>query len=429
MPKATLPRVHPALETFTVFLRLGLTSFGGPTAHVGIFRREIVLRRRWMREEEFADTAALCQFLPGPTSSQLGFAIGLRRAGPSGGLAAWLGFTAPSALALGIAGVALAGAGAIAGAGWLAGLRAFAVAVVANALIGMVRTLAPTRMHVALVAVLLAALLAAGAASLPAWMAAAAQPLAIGVGAACGAFALGARAPAQEPAAADPDDTEARARAFHVPRALSVLAAMGFLGSVALAMLAVGAPPILQAAAACTRAGALVFGGGHVVLPLVQEPFAANGWLPAGTVLSAYALAQAVPGPLFTMVAYLGAAMQVQAGPIAAAAGAALLVAAIFLPGLLAVIAVLPAWHRLRAVPGMRAALAGANCAVIAVLGAALVRDVAPAGIRDAGSACIAGACMVLLAAPLGLRGGSGAGIPVLAIAAAAAAAGALILG
>ena len=421
--------MHPALETFTVFLRLGLTSFGGPTAHVGIFRHEIVVRRRWMREEEFADTVALCQFLPGPTSSQLGFAIGLRRAGPAGGPAAWLGFTLPSALALGIAGGALAGTGAIVGAGWLAGLRAFAVAVVANALIGMVRTLAPTRMHVALAAALLVALLAAGVASLPAWMAAAAQPLAIGVGAACGAFALGSRTPVHVPAAGDPDDTDARARAFHLPRALSALAALGFLGALALTMLAVGAPPILQAAAACTRAGALVFGGGHVVLPLVQEPFVANEWMPADTVLSGYALAQAVPGPLFTMVAYLGAAMQAQAGPIAAAAGAALLLMAIFLPGLLAVVAVLPAWHRLQAVPGMRAALAGANCAVIAVLGAALVQDVAPAGIKDAGSACIGGACMALLAAPLGMRGGRGAGIPVIAIAAAAAAAGALILG
>jgi chromate transporter len=351
--------MRPAAETFLAFLRLGLTSFGGPVAHVGYFRREFVERRRWMDDAEFADTVALCQFLPGPTSSQVGFSIGLRRAGLAGGLAAWAGFTAPSAVALGIAGCLLAGA---ADPRWLRALEGVAILAVAHALVGMARSLAPTAGRAALAVAMAFAVFAAERADAP-WRASV-QPAAIAAGAIIGAVAFRAAAgmaPAGRGCAPSP-----------VPRAASALAAVLLAGALALTALAGTAPPLVQAAAACVRAGALVFGGGHVVLPLLQEPFAAGGWLGGDQVVAGYALAQAVPGPLFTMASYLGAAMGSAGGPLAAAQGAAVLTAAIFLPGLLLVLAALPAWHRLRAIPGARAALAGAGCAVIGMLAAAL---------------------------------------------------------
>jgi chromate transporter len=351
--------MRPAAETFLAFLRLGLTSFGGPVAHVGRFRREFVERRRWMDDAEFADTVALCQFLPGPTSSQVGFAIGLRRAGMAGGLAAWTGFTAPSAVALGITGCMLAGA---AGGWWLRTLEAVAILAVTHALVGMMRSLAPTAGRAALAVAMAFAVFAAERSDAD-WRAFT-QPAAILAGAAIGAIAFRAAAaavPARRGHAPSP-----------VPRAASALAAVLFAGALALTAFAGMAPPLAQAGAACVRAGAMVFGGGHVVLPLLQEPFVAGGWLGGDQVVAGYALAQAVPGPLFTMASYLGAAMQSADGPLAAAQGAAFLTAAIFLPGLLIVLAALPAWDRLRAVAGARAALTGANCAVIGILAAAL---------------------------------------------------------
>jgi chromate transporter len=296
--------VRAVRETFAAFLRLGLTSFGGPVAHLGYFHREFVERRRWMGAAEFADTVALCQFLPGPTSSQVGFAIGLRRAGIAGGLAAWTAFTLPSAVAMAAAGWMLASAPDVQDQGWLAGLRSFGAAVVAHAVLGMVRTLAPTVGRVALAA------------------------------------AVG----------------------------LVVLASIPWSG-----------PSIAAAAARCVQAGALVFGGGHVVLPLLEQPFAAAGWADRETVMSGYALVQAMPGPLFSLASYLGAAMAAPAGVASAFAGALILTLSIFLPGLLLVVAALPAWSSLRAAPHLRGALAGANCAVIGLLAAALAQDVVPA--------------------------------------------------
>ena len=370
-------------ETFAAFLRLGLTSFGGPIAHLGYFHREFVGRRRWMGAAEFADTVALCQFLPGPTSSQVGFAIGLRRAGIAGGLAAWTAFTLPSAIAMGIAGWMLASAADVHGAWWMAVLRAVAAAVVAHAIVAMVRTLAPTSGRRMLAASVMLALVAAGHAELPDWATAFLQPAAIAVGAAVGmaAFVL--------PAASTPvatDDTAERMRAFHLTPGAPVAALVAAIVILGAATVAAPGPPILAASAACARAGSMVFGGGHVVLPLLEEPFTSSGWLDRDAVLSGYALAQSVPGPLFTMVSYLGAAMGASGGAATAAAGAALLVASVFLPGLLLVIATLPAWHRLRSATGLRAALVGANCAVIGLLAATLVNDVLPgAAASDAG--------------------------------------------
>ena len=370
-------------ETFAAFLRLGLTSFGGPIAHLGYFHREFVGRRRWMGAAEFADTVALCQFLPGPTSSQVGFAIGLRRAGIAGGLAAWTAFTLPSAIAMGIAGWMLASAADVHGAWWMAVLRAVAAAVVAHAIVAMVRTLAPTSGRRMLAASVTLALVAAGHAELPDWATAFLQPAAIAVGAAVGmaAFVL--------PAASTPvatDDTAERMRAFHLTPGAPVAALVAAIVILGAATVAAPGPPILAASAACARAGSMVFGGGHVVLPLLEEPFTSSGWLDRDAVLSGYALAQSVPGPLFTMVSYLGAAMGASGGAATAAAGAALLVASVFLPGLLLVIATLAAWHRLRSATGLRAALVGANCAVIGLLAATLVNDVLPgAAASDAG--------------------------------------------
>jgi chromate transporter len=408
--------VHPAIEQFTVFLRLGMTSFGGPVAHVANFHHEIVRRRGWMDGPEFADTVALCQFLPGPTSSQTCFAVGMRRAGLVGGVAAWAGFIAPSAVAMGIAGWWLADGAAVAVAGWLAGLRAFAVAIVLQAVVQMSRTLAPTRRHLALAAGAMLALLASSRLGLPGWLAAAVQPAALAAGALIGAraFRHGAGGSGGR------DDAPERSARFHLPRSLSALATLAFVGLLGLTLLSEGAPRMLQAVAVAYRIGALVFGGGHVVLPLAEQPFVQNGWMTQEAVLSGYALVQAMPGPLFTLASYMGAAMQVGTSPPAAAACAALLVTAICLPGLLLVLAALPMWHRMRDAPGMGAAMQGVGCAVLGMLAAALIANVMPAGVTGPGSGVIAAVCAAALFTGR---------VPVPLLAVLAAAAGHLLLG
>ena len=363
-------------ETFAAFLRLGLASFGGPIAHLAYFHREFVGRRRWMDAAEFADTVALCQFLPGPTSSQVGFAIGLRRAGIAGGLAAWTAFTLPSAVIMATAGWMLAAAPDVQDQGWLAGLRSFGAAVVAHAVLGMVRTLAPTAGRLALAAAVAGALLAAER-----WMgaggaAALLQPGAIALGALVGVAAL-ERAAA--PAGGSTDGTPVPARPPALPRRTAALALAAAVGLVVLASIPWNGPAIAAAAARCVQAGALVFGGGHVVLPLLEQPFTSAGWMDRETVMSGYALVQAMPGPLFTLASYLGAEMAAPHGAPAAFAGALLLTLSVFLPGILLVVAAVPAWTRLRTVPRLRGALAGANCAVIGLLAAALAQDVVPA--------------------------------------------------
>lgn len=349
-------RASPA-EVFRVFLKLGLTSFGGPIAHLGYFRDELVKRRRWIDEAGYADLVALCQFLPGPASSQVGFALGvLRGHGLLGGLAAWCGFTLPSAALL--CAFAL-GAAALTGPvaeGVLHGLKLVAVAVVAQAVWGMARTLTPDRERAAI--------------------ALAAVALAVFVGGSLGqigAIVLGAAAGLRFCRHGGP--APAGRLRFPVSRqggvvALALFAAI-FLAAPALAT-ATGAQG-LALFDAFYRSGTLVFGGGHVVLPLLQAEVVPPGWVSNEAFLEGYGLAQAVPGPLFTFAAWLGAVM---GPPPNGLAGAAIALVAIFLPGLLLAYGTLPFWDALRLRPGAQSAMRGANAAVVGILGAALYSPV-----------------------------------------------------
>lgn len=341
-----------ALEVLAAFTRLGVSAFGGPIAHLGYFREEFVARRRWLDEAAYADLVGLCQFLPGPASSQVGFALGLMRAGPLGALAAWVGFTLPSAILMTAFAFGAAFLAGPLGHGLVHGLKLVAVAVVAQAVLGMARTLTPDarRAGIAVAAVVIFFL----------------APVAIGQLAAIlfGAFAGGVLCIAG--LAAVP-----AAPGFPVSRSAG-LAALGLY----LGLLICG--PVLVAALhsegvahfnALYRSGALVFGGGHVVLPLLKTAVVDPGWIGQDRFLAGYGAAQAMPGPLFTFGAYLGAIMP---GQPTGAAGAVLGLAAIFLPGLLALIAALPFWNELRSWPRVQAALRGANAAVVGLLAAAL---------------------------------------------------------
>lgn len=338
-------------EVFRAFFALGLTSFGGPVAHLGYFRETFVIRRHWLSEADYADLVALCQFLPGPASSQVGFALGVMRAGGlAGGLAAFIAFTLPSALALLICGLGMGALDGPALGGVIHGLKLVAVAVVAQALWGMARTLAPdsTRAGIALAGLALTTL---GVGILG-------QTLSIVVGAAAG-LAL-CRGVAATPVGH-----------IHVPisrrtGAIVLGAAAGLL--VLLPVLESAGGQLLSFFEAFYRSGALVFGGGHVVLPLLQAAVVQPGWVSAGDFLAGYGLAQAVPGPLFTFAAYLGAVAQM---PPNGVAGALLATLAIFLPGLLLVYGALPFWDALRKRPLAQAAMRGAGAAVVGVLAAA----------------------------------------------------------
>lgn len=371
------PEHAGAREVFRVFLRLGVTSFGGPIAHIGYFREEFVARRRWISDTQYAELVALCQFLPGPASSQVGFALGLRRAGPMGALAAWVAFTMPSALVLVLAGLGLVSLGGVVGDGVLMGLKAVAVAVVAHAVWGMARTLIPDvpRMLIAVTAAGLALALPGVLGQLGA--------LAVGLGA--GLLWRG-----------EEDGREAA----HVDAGISRRTGLAALGAYVVLLLAL---PVLTAltqdkwvslADAFYRAGALVFGGGHVVLPLLQgEPVIAAS-ISQEQFLAGYSAAQAIPGPLFTLAAPLGFAME-PAG--AAPAAAALALVAIFLPGLLLVVAALPYWELVRTHPVARSAMAGANAAVVGILLAAWWTPIITTGITGLPSLVIALGCVLLL--------------------------------
>jgi chromate transporter len=337
---------------FLIFLRLGLTSFGGPIAHLGYFRDEFVTRRRWLGERAYADLVALCQFLPGPASSQVGMAIGLARHGYRGALAAWAGFTLPSALAMILFALGLARHGDLLPAGALHGLKIVAVAVVAQAVWGMARSLCPDAPRVTLMALAACVVLALPGAG--------AQ---VGVIAAAGLVGLVLLRP--EPVAA------------HEPLPLTLRRRAGVFWLALFFALLVGLPilarlwpaPALTVTDAFFRAGALVFGGGHVVLPLLQAAVVPAGWVDGQSFLAGYGAAQAVPGPLFTFAAFLGAAMH---GSPSGWLGGLLCLAAIFAPSFLLVAGALPFWEALRRNARMRAALAGINAAVVGVLLAAL---------------------------------------------------------
>jgi chromate transporter len=374
------PKASHARAVFLAFLRQGLTAFGGPVAHLGYFRREFVERRRWLSEGAFADLLALAQFLPGPASSQLAMAIGLRRAGGLGLIAAWLGFTLPAATAM-IALAYLAPAlNAAWGGGWRHGLKIAAAAIVAQALTAMARTLArgPIRAGMAIGA----------AAGLLLTHGPMAQMSALLAGAAFG-WALLRDTPGPE----TPDLADPHPPAFGPP--LAALALFAVLLAALPFAAAASNNPTLGLASVFYRTGALVFGGGHVVLPLLQSEIVGRGWLDRDTFLAGYGAVQALPGPLFSFAGFVGAAQNVAGGGWISGLVA---VTAIFLPSLLLVAGVLPFWDRLKLQPEARGALAGVNAVVVGLLAAALWDPVLMSAIQRPDDWALVAAAFVFLA-------------------------------
>lgn len=339
-------------EVLRAFLKLGLTSFGGPIAHLAYYREEFVARRKWIDENGYADLVALCQFLPGPASSQVAFALGLLRGGSVGALAAWTAFTLPSAVALVLFAFGASFFEGPIGGGLLHGLKVVAVAVVAQAVWGMVPTLCPDRRRasIALLAVLIV-LFAAGSVG---------QVAAIVVGGLAG-LQLCRGAPA---------NAVGRLTFPVSRRAGAVMLALFFALLILLPVTRAGFPAQgLAIFDSFYRAGALVFGGGHVVLPLLEAEVVRPGWVSQDAFLAGYGAAQAVPGPLFTFGAYLGAVAGPEPNGIA---GAIICLIGVFLPGLLLVVGTLPFWDAFRTRPMAQAAMRGTNAAVVGILGAAL---------------------------------------------------------
>jgi len=368
------PTDRPASSwsVFLIFLRLGLTSFGGPVAHLGYFRDEFVTRRRWLSERSYGDLVALCQFLPGPASSQVGIALGLSRAGYGGALAAWLGFTLPSAVVLILFALGIAQHSTALPPGALHGLKVVAVAVVAQAVWGMARNLCSdaARITVMLIAACVALL------QTSAW----GQVAVISAAALAGLLLFKPTPPAAHDAL--PVTLSRRAGAMWLSLFVLVLAGLPILAQLipnqGLAMID-----------AFYRSGSLVFGGGHVVLPLLQAEVVPTGWVSNDVFLAGYGAAQAMPGPLFTFAAFLGASMsQAPSGWL----GGLLCLLAIFAPSFLLVLGALPFWESLRRSPRTQAALAGVNAAVVGLLLAALYQPVWTSAIfsaRDFGLALI----------------------------------------
>lgn len=350
---------------FLIFLRLGLTSFGGPIAHLGYYRDEFVIRRRWLSEQSYADLVALCQFLPGPASSQVGFSVGvLRGNGLMGGIAAWLGFTMPSALILFAFALGAAAFTGPAAEGFIHGLKLVAVAVVAQALWGMARSLTPDRQRVAIALGALMIVVFFGSAL--------GQMAAIALGALAGLWLCRGQSAPLSGHLGFPVTRRSGMSALVLYTAL--LLALPFFTALITAISGqTGGQGSIALFDAFYRAGALVFGGGHVVLPLLQAEMVAPGWVTSESFLAGYGLAQAIPGPLFSFAAYLGAVSQsASAAPTGAAIGAAIALVAIFLPGLLLVYGMLPFWDQFRTRPATQFAMRGANAAVVGILGAAL---------------------------------------------------------
>lgn len=382
-PPRTKPPAPPeppgnVAEVAIAFLKLGVSSFGGPIAHLGYFRREFVERRRWLDEEHFAQLLALCQFLPGPASSQLGFALGLLRAGWPGAIAAFVAFTLPSAFLL----FAFAAINDRLAGPWgqavMHGLKLVAVAVVAHAVITMARTLAPDIPRASMAAVAAGVVLVAGNAWTPLLLVAAAAALGPWlcrhVSASSGdSFAL----------------RYGRRTGLWLLLAFAVLLVLALIPMPPLS-------PLGEVAGAFYRAGALVFGGGHVVLPLLQEAVVTPGWVGSDTFLAGYGAAQAVPGPMFSLAAFLGERLP---GGQGGALGAATSLLAIFLPGLLLVAGALPFWRALSARNGAARMMAGVNAAVVGVLAAALYDPVWVSAVHDLKDIAIAVAAFALLTA------------------------------
>lgn len=364
-------------EVLRVFFKLGLSCFGGPIAHIGYFRNEFVTRRGWLDEQAYADLVGLCQFLPGPASSQVGFSIGLLRAGYLGGLAAWTGFTLPSAALLVLFAYGSRALAGPIGAGLLHGLKLVAVAIVAQAVWGMARTLCPDRARASIALVAALIILFSGSAAM--------QIAAIGFGAVAGLWLCRGAPPAASGQIAVP-----------VSRPVAIAAlALFFLVLLGLPVLRAVAPSQgLALFEAFYRSGALVFGGGHVVLPLLRQAFVTPGWISDNLFLAGYGAAQAVPGPLFTFAAYLGA--MVEPAPHGLA-GAALGLLGIFLPGLLILTGTLPFWDIFRRRVSAQALMRGVNAAVVGLLGAALYNPVWTSSVNRAGDFGVALIGFVLL--------------------------------
>lgn len=378
---------HPgtAGEVFRVFLRLGLTSFGGPVAHLGYFREAFVVRRAWLTERSYADLVALCQFLPGPASSQVGMALGLQRAGFLGMLAAWCTFTLPSAVLMTAFAFAVSALGDVSGAGWVQGLKAAAVAVVAQAVLGMARQLAPDRQRATVAAAgMIAALLLPGSVAQ------------IAIIVATGLIGLAWLRPPAKNASESESEREGPAFALRIPRGIAIgcLAAYGAL--------LVGLPLLVAATGNGAvrlfgifyRTGALVFGGGHVVLPLLQAQTVHTGLVGHDDFLAGYGAAQALPGPLFTFSAFLGALARNRPAGIP---GAALALVGIFLPGALLLVGALPFWQRLRHARLARSALMGVNAGVVGILAAALYSPVFTEGVTSVTALGVAVAAFIAL--------------------------------
>jgi chromate transporter len=372
-------RPSSPFEVLLAFAKLGVTCFGGPIAHIGYFREEFVVRRRWLDEHAYADLVALCQFLPGPASSQVGFSIGLMRGGYLGGVAAWTAFTLPSAILL----ILFAyGANALQGpigTGLLHGLKLVAVAIVAQAVWGMARTLAPDRERasIAVIAALIILLSSSSVAQM-------------------GAIALGGVAGLWLCQASPPAATSKGHLSIPVSRPVGLLALVAFF------LLLFGLPVLMAVDHSQTialfnafyRSGALVFGGGHVVLPLLREATVTPGWVSDDAFLAGYGAAQAVPGPLFTFTAYLGAVMKPMPNGIA---GAMISLIAVFLPGILVLIGALPFWETFRRRARAQAIMRGVNAAVVGLLGAALYNPVWTSAVKAPGDFGLALVGFVLL--------------------------------
>ena len=361
----TTSRLTNLLTIFAVALRLGLTSFGGPIAHIGFFHQEYVVNRRWLSERRFSDLVALCHFLPGPTSSQVGIAVGITRGGLLGGLLAWIAFTAPSAAILIAFGFGVTEFDNLLEGSWLNGLKIAAVAVVAQALWGMSTSLAPdkTRATIAIISAI-AILLSPIAFTIV---------IVILIAGAYGWFRF--HHYVDEPPTED--------NAYTIPKTLGITFAFLFF------LLLIGLPlirvflddiEILNIFDGFFRSGSLVFGGGHVVLPTLESETVANGWLTAEQFIAGYGASQAIPGPLFTFSAYLGTVMNIGPGGIP---GALIALIAIFLPSFLLVIAILPFWNQLSQANNVRAALVAINAAVVGILAAALFDPVWTSSIKE----------------------------------------------
>jgi chromate transporter len=354
------------LEVFLVFLCLGCTNFGGPVAHLGYYRAELVAKRRWLTEATFADLVALCQFMPGPASSQTGMAIGLLRAGPLGMLAAWVGFTLPSAVAMTAFGYGIGAVGDVSQAGWLSGLKLVAVAVVAQAVWGMARSLAPDR--------------ARGTVAVVACLVVLAVPSSLGQ---VGAIILGGLAGVTVLPREAQGTAPASSLGVRVPRPVAVALLLLFV------VLLLGLPWLAGATGnhsidlinAFYQAGSLVFGGGHVVLPLLQAAVVPPGWVEPDAFLAGYGATQAMPGPIFTFAAFLGTVE----GPAPNGwVGALLATVSIFASSFLLVGGLLPFWDTMRHREGIRAALRGVNAAVVGVLLAALFTPIWTGAVHSA---------------------------------------------